>query len=219
MPTSSVPAPALVVRRERHQVEDPLDVVAEARLGEPLGGAASNEALRAGAGIDPGRLDSDDATRAGTGSGRDADQRDHLLRREIGDRRLPAKRPARDDAHLGSERLLALDDLCRDPVRQHLDEEALSEHHVVDRLVEELGEARHVDALLVAREIDGALELGGHQDLLRAPTDSDRLVDPRDACPREREPDRRRRGLEVAHERQIAHGDDATEGAARGAGP
>ena len=155
-------AAALVVRRERHELEDPLDVVAEARLGEPLGGAASNEALRAGAGIDPGRLDADDATRAGTGRGRDADQRDHLLGREAGDRRLPADRPARGDAHLGAERLLALDDVWRDPVRKHLDEQALSEHHVVDRLVEELGEARHVDALLVAREIDGALDLGGH---------------------------------------------------------
>ena len=86
----------------------------------------------------------------------------------------------------------------RDPVGEHLHEQALAEHDVVDRLVEELGEARHVDALLVAGEVDGALELGRHQDLLGAPADPDRLVDPRHARAREREPDRRRRGLEVA---------------------
>ena len=62
MPTSSVPLPALVVGRERHELEDPLDVVvAEAGLEQPLGGRAADEALRARARVDPGRLDADDA--------------------------------------------------------------------------------------------------------------------------------------------------------------
>ena len=41
----------------------------------------------------------------------------------------------------------------------------LAEHGVADRLVEHLGEARHVDALLAAGEVDGALYLGGHHGL------------------------------------------------------
>jgi hypothetical protein len=139
--------------------------------------------------------------------------------REVGHRRPAAQRPACDDPDLGPQGLLALDDLGRDPVGQHLHEQPLAEHHVVDRLVEELGEPRHVRALLIASEIDGALELGGHQDLLCAPADPDRLVDARDACTREREPDRRRRRLEIAHERKIAHGDDATAAASRDDGP
>ena len=55
-------AAALVVRRERDELEDPLDVAAvEARLEQPVGRRAADEALRAGAGVDPGRLDADDA--------------------------------------------------------------------------------------------------------------------------------------------------------------
>ena len=87
-----------------------------------------------------------------------------------------------------------------------LHEQALAEDDVVDRLVEELGEARHVDALLVAREVDGALELRRHQDLLGAAPDPDRLVDARHARARERERDRRRGGLDVADEWEVAHG-------------
>ena len=58
-------AAALVVRREGDELEDPLDVVAvEARLEQPVRGRAADEALRAGAGVDPGRLDADHATDA-----------------------------------------------------------------------------------------------------------------------------------------------------------
>ena len=88
--------------------------------------------------------------------------------------------------------LLALDDLRRDPLRELLDEQPLAEHDVADRLVEELGEARHVHALLVAGEIDGALDLGGHHGLGVAAPDPDRLLDAGHARARERELDGRR---------------------------
>ena len=198
MPTSSVPRPRWLCVASGTSSRIRSTSSPKPGLGEPLGRSAPDETLRARAGVDPGRLDPDDAAGAGARRRGDPDQRDHLLGREIGDRRPAAQRPARDDPHLGPKRLLALDDLGRDPVGQHLDEQALAEHDVVDRLVEELGEARHVHALLVAREVDGALELCRHQDLLRAAADPDRLVDPRDACAREREPDRRRGRLEVA---------------------
>ena len=90
--------------------------------------------------------------------GGDADQRDHLLRRQAGDRRAPAHRPAGGDPHLGAQRRLALDDVPRDHLCDLLDDPRLAEHGVADRLVEDLGEARHVDALLAAGEVDGALD-------------------------------------------------------------
>ena len=55
----------------------------------------------------------------------------------------------------------------------------LTEHGIADRLVEHLGEARHVDALLPAREVDGALDLGRHHRLGLAAPDPDRLLDMR----------------------------------------
>ena len=55
-------ATALVVRRERHELEDALDVaVGEARLEQPLARRAAHEPLRAGAGVDAGSLDADHA--------------------------------------------------------------------------------------------------------------------------------------------------------------
>ena len=79
--------------------------------------------------------------------------------------------------------MLPRDDVRRDPVGEHLDEQPFSEHGLVDRLVEELREARHVDALLIAREVDGAVDLGGHEDLVVAAADPDRLVDAGHARP------------------------------------
>ena len=192
------------MRRDGHEIEDPLDLVAVvAGVRQPLGSSSANEALRARAGVDPGRLDADDAARPRAVGGRDPDQRDHLLRHEVGHGRPPPQRPARDDPHLGAQRALALDDLRGDPVGEHLDEEALAEHGLVDRLVEQLREARHVDALLAAREVDGAVDLGGHQDLLLAAADPDRLLHARDTGPRERDLHRRRGCLHVADEREV----------------
>ena len=58
------PAAALVVGRERDELEDPLDVeLVEPGLAEALGGALPHEALRARAGVDPVRLDADEPAR------------------------------------------------------------------------------------------------------------------------------------------------------------
>ena len=55
-------AAALVVGGERDELEDALDVShLETGLGEPVGSLGADEALRAGARVDSGGLDSDDA--------------------------------------------------------------------------------------------------------------------------------------------------------------
>src|SRR6266542_2958494 len=141
-------APALVVGGDRDELEDPLDVhVVEARLEQPLRRLSAHEPLRAGARVDPGRLDADDPAHARLGRGGDPDQRDHLLRREAGHRRAPRERIARRDAHFRAPRGLARDDV-----------------------------ARHVLALLLRIEIDRAVDLRGDQLLRAAPAEPDRLL-------------------------------------------
>ena len=218
VPTSSVPRPRwlCVAIGTSSRIRSTSSAVAG--LLEPLGGPSADEVLRARAGVDPRRLDPDHAPRALGACGRDADQRDHLLGLEAGHRRAAPLRPAGDDAHLGPQGVLALDDLRRDPVGEHLHEQALAEDDLVDRLVEELGEARHVDALLVAREVDGAVDLRRHQDLVVAAADPDRLVHAGDARARESEPDGRRGRLHVANEREVAHAGHATPRATTRAG-
>ena len=96
--------------------------------------------------------------------------------------------------------------LPRDHLGDLLHDPGLAEHRVADRLVEHLGEARHVDALLPAREVDRALDLGRHHRLGLAATDADRLLHARDAGARERELDGRRGRLHVGHEmRSVVH--------------
>ena len=57
---------ALVVRRERNELEDPLDVrSAKPGLEQPVGRRATDEPLRAGAGVDAEGLDADDPPDAG----------------------------------------------------------------------------------------------------------------------------------------------------------
>ena len=117
-------------------------------LEQALGRSVADEALRARAGVDAPRLDADDAPHALGRGGGDADQRRDLLRRQAGDRRLPLERVLRLDPHLGAQRVLPLDDVARDVLGERLDEERLADHDLVDRLAEQLREARHVDALL-----------------------------------------------------------------------
>ena len=50
--------------------------------------------------------------------------------------------------------------------RERLGLEGLAQHHLVDRLVHDLLEARHVRALLLGPEVDEALELGEEELLL-----------------------------------------------------
>ena len=199
---------ALVVRRERDELEDPLDVLAlEAGLEQALARAPAHETLRARAGVDPGRFDADEASHACGRRRRDPDQADHLLRWQPRDRRRSLDRIARRDPDLGAQGLLALDDVRGDVLREDLDEERLADHDLLDRLLEELGEARHVDALLRGIEIDRGLDLGG--DLLLAPAvaDPDRLADAHYSGAGQAEPDLRERGLQVVVEksRQIVH--------------
>ena len=68
------------------------------------------------------------------------------------------ERVARRDPHLGPQRALALDDVRGDVLGELLDEERLADHDLLDRLLEQLGEARHVHALLRRVEIDGAVD-------------------------------------------------------------
>ena len=92
------PAAALVVRGERDELEDPLDVGAgEAGLAEALGRLVADEPLRARARVDAGRLDADEPPRRRPRGGRDPEERDELLRPEPGDRRRALDRVARRD--------------------------------------------------------------------------------------------------------------------------
>ena len=136
-------------------------------LEQPLRGAAAHEALRARAGVDPDRLDADDAAYVLARRRGDPDQRHHLLRRELRHRRTAVVRIARRDVHLGEQRVLPLDDVARDVLRKILDEECVVVDDALDRLLEELGEAGHVDALLRRVEVDRAVDRRGDQLLAR----------------------------------------------------
>jgi hypothetical protein len=68
---------------------------------------------------------------------------------------------------------------------------------LVDRLLEELGEARHVDALLPRVEVDRAVDRGRDELLAAAAPDADGLLDAGHADTREAERDLRRRRLQI----------------------
>ena len=114
-------------------------------------------------------------------------------------------RPLRPDPDLRAERALALDDAARDVLGEHLDEERLALDDELDRLLEELGEARHVDALLVRSQVDRAVDHRRHHRRGVAATDAHRLLDARDAGAGEGERDLGRRGLEVVRELDVGH--------------
>ena len=201
------PAAALVVGRDRDELEDLLDVGGlVACLRQPFGRPSGDEALRARAGVDADRLDADHPPRIVLGRSRDPDQRDHLLRRQSRHRRHAAHRPPGRDAHLGPNRALPLDDVTRDHLGDLLHDAGLAEHDVPDRLVEDLREARHVDALLAARKVDSALDVGRHHRLGLAAANPDRLLHAGHAGARKGELDRRRGRLHVGDEmRPVGH--------------
>jgi hypothetical protein len=190
------PLAALVVRRERDEIENPLDVLVPG-LGEALGGTTSHEPLRARAGVDSRRLDADDSPDAlGRGRG-DADQGDHLLRGQLADGRRSAHGPPGGDARFGSECALPADDVAGDVLGQRLHVQCLATHHRLDRFFEDFSEARHVGALLAVGEIDGALDLRCHHGLAPLVPDAHGFLDASHACPGQREPHLRSRGLEI----------------------
>jgi len=136
----------------------------------------------------------------------DPDQGDHLLRRELRHRRPPLIRVARGDPHLREQRLLPVDDSSRHVLRKVLHEERVVDHHALDGLLEELGEARHVNALLPRVEVDGAVDRRGDE-LLPAPTaDADGLLDSRHADARKAQRDLRRRRLQIGCLSSFHHG-------------
>jgi len=188
------------VRRDRDELQDPLDVTwVETRLAQALGSPAANESLGARTGVDAGRLDADDAARAVARGRSDADQRDHLLRREaVG---IP-----RRDAHLGHQRLLAGHDRARDVLGEILDEERIVVDDALDRLLEQLGEAGHVDTFLPRIEVDGAVDRRGDQLLALAAPDPDCLLHAGDACAGEADRHVGGGGLEVGRQaRRLGH--------------
>jgi hypothetical protein len=191
-------AAALVVGRDRDEIEDPVDVrLIEAGIEESLGRPVADEPLRARARVDPGRLDAHRTPRSGLGRRGDPAERHHLLRREAGDRRAPVDRPLGANPDLGLHCPLPLDHALRDEFGQDLDEHCLPLDDQLDRILEELGEARHVDAFLIGGEVDGAVDRRGHDGLRVPATDAYCLLHTGDARPREGERDLRRRRLEV----------------------
>ena len=189
------------MRRDRDELEDSLDVgFPEAGLEQPLGRLASHEPLCARAGVDPRRLDADDSAHARLRRGGDADDRDHLLRGEARDRRAALERIAGRDPNLGATRRLTGDDLAGDVLGQLFHEERLADHDLVDRLLEELREARHVHALLRGIEVDEAVDVGGDQLFGAAPAQADRLGDALHPGAREAEPHFGCRSLQVVQE-------------------
>ena len=184
-------APALVVRRDRDELEDLLDVVRlEAGLEQPLGGAVAHEALRARAGVD---ARSPRRRRRGAFRARDAAaipqsvtiscvaSRVTGVSRRIGHcARIHTS--ARSASWRSTTRLAICSASTSTSSASLVDDE-------LDRLLEELGEARHVDALLVGREVDGAVDHRGHHRLGVAAADAHRLLDAGDAGAREGERD------------------------------
>ena len=98
---------------------------------------------------------------------------------------------------LGAQAALALAHLLGDVGGEHLGFEGLAEDDLVDRLADDLLEARHVDAGLLRVEVDEALELGVEEVLGAVGLDPDHLLDPGHADPREADLGRRQRGLDV----------------------
>ena len=106
--------------------------------------------------------------------------------------------------------LLALDDVLRDVLCERLDVQGLGADDGVDRVLEELREARHVHALLGSIEVDRALDLGRHHGLATLVADAHCLRDAGDAGARERQPDVGRRGLEILGEQVGRFGHEVT---------
>ena len=101
------------------------------------------------------------------GGHRRAEQRVDLLGRDAGRGRRALLGVARRDRDLGAQAALAVADALGDVPGERLGLEGLPEHDLVDRLVHDLLEARHVRALLVRAEVHEALELG-EEELLAA---------------------------------------------------
>ena len=100
--------------------------------------------------------------------------------------------------------------MLRDVLCERLDVQRLGADDRVDRVLEELREARHVHALLGSIEVDRALDLRRHHGLATLVADANGLRDAGDAGARERQPDVGRRGLEILAEQVGRFGHEVT---------
>ena len=129
-----------------------------------------------------------------------AEQRVDLLRGRAGGGRRLVLWIAGRDGDLGAHAVLAVAHALGDVSGKRLGLEGLAEDHLVDRLVDDLLEARHVRALLVGAEIDEALELGVEELLASVGADADDLLDAGHADAREAHVGRGAARLDVAAE-------------------
>jgi hypothetical protein len=161
-------------------------------LEQPRARAGGDELLRARAGGHPLRGDADHAARAPLGGDRHAVQRVDLLRVDARDGGRLVLGVAGRDPHLGPPRALALAHQLGDALGEVLGaERRLAQHDLADRLVDDLLEARHVRALLVAGEVDEAVQARREQLLGAVLAHADHLLDAGDADARQA--DRKRR--------------------------
>ena len=175
-----------LMARFRHAIEHAGDLVVGEAVGrQALAGAVGHQLLRARAGRHALGLDPDQATRPSLGRDRRPEQRVDLLRRRFGDGGRLVLGVARRDPHLGAASLLAVAHALGDMRGQRLGLEGLAQDHLVDRLVDDLLEARHVRALLIRVEIDEAFELRVEELLAPVRPDADDLLDAGDADARE----------------------------------
>src|ERR671919_736801 len=189
---------ALVVGGDRDGFQHVVDLLGGEPLGgEPLAGAVGDESLRARAGGHPLRLDAGQGARSALRSDRGAEEGVELLGGDAGGGRRDGLRVAGGDRYLGAHPLLALANVGGDVRGEDLGLEGLAEHDLVDRLVEDLLEAGHVDAGLLRIEVDEALELGVVELLLGVDSDAQDLLHTCDPYPREAELGARAPGLGV----------------------
>jgi hypothetical protein len=89
------------------------------------------------------------------------------------------------DRDLGAHRALVVADPLGDVRGEGLGLEGLAQDHLVDRLVDDLLEARHVRALLLRAQVDETLDLGVEELLGAVRLDAQDLLHPGHPHPRE----------------------------------
>ncbi len=186
-----------------------MSVGVEALLGETGAGAVLDQALGAGTGGHSLGLDAGEGAGAPLGGDRGAEEGVELLGGEAGDGGGDGLGIAGRDADLGAAAALALADALGDVRGEALGAEGFAEDDRVDRLVDDLLEAGHVDAGLLGVEVDEALEVRVVEGFIarRAPVlgtaYADDLLDADHADAREADAGRGCLGLGVAGGREV----------------
>src|SRR5215211_962577 len=205
------PDAALVVGRDGHGLEHARDlVVAKAVLPQPLPRAVHHELLGAGAGGHPLGLHSDESPRSSRRRYCRSEQRVDLLGCQAGHGGSFVLRVARRNRDLGAPPVLAVAYALSYVRGERLRlESGFAEDDLVDRLVHDLFEARHMRPLLLRAEVDQAFELCIKQLLGPVRANADDFLDTGDAHAREAQVGRRPARLDVAPEKRASldHGD------------